>query len=457
MWKRFLILIFSFVILTRFQIDPDLGWHLAMGNHFLKSGEIISFDQFSWTMPAHEWEISYLGYEIFIAYLFLHLKFYLIVIFFGLLASLSVALLIDRKVDYPKLFVICFGVGLLTVSLGIRPHTFSFLFFVILLKFLESKVYLKKIYAFLWFLLFAVWVNLHQGFIVGLFIFALYLTIDFLWPKTRKRFDIKSVSISFFAAVCGTLVNPYLFGLWMTITRDSAFVNTWMTIAEFQPIVLHSPANIFFAVTGMIFIYIFFRKMKDIEPHFLLTGCFLFAMAFVASFMVPFWVAIFLFITSRYFEFNLKLKFDRVSRAYIYFALAVFTITVSLNFFLELLESYKLERRLVIDQYPQVALRYLQENKLSGGIFNEYGWGGFIDWQMPEAKVFIDGRMASWRFPGEKGILNDYLDIYSGKCETVRKYDIRTVLVKKDLKVDCFSDFVEVYRDDIAKILVKSN
>lgn len=445
------------MILTRFQIDPDLGWHLATGNHFLKSGEIISQDQFSWTMPGHEWEISYLGYEIFVAYLFLHLKFYLIAGFFGLLAALSIAILIDRAIDFPKLFVICFGVGLLTVSLGIRPHTFSFLFFVILLKFLESKIYLKKIYAFLWFLLFAMWANLHQGFMIGLLVFALYLAIDFLWPKTRRQFDLKSATISFFAAVCGTLVNPYFFGLWKTISRDSVIINTWVTIAEFQPIVFHSPANIFFAVTGMIFVYIFFRKMKNIEPHFLLIGCFLFAMAFVASFMVSFWVAIFLFITSRYFEINLKIKLDRVSRSYIYLTVAVFIMTVTLNFVSVFLESYKLERRLVRDQYPYAALGYIQENKLFERIFNEYGWGGFIDWQIPEAKVFIDGRMASWRFPGEKGILSDYLSIYSGICETDRKYDIRTVLVKKDAKSDCFSNFVEVYRDDVAKILVKSN
>ena len=67
---RLLIFLFSFLILTRFYIDPDLGWHLAIGRHFLSTGEIIRTDQFSWTMPGFSWGNSYFAYQIIVAFLF---------------------------------------------------------------------------------------------------------------------------------------------------------------------------------------------------------------------------------------------------------------------------------------------------------------------------------------------------------------------------------------------------
>ena len=34
----------------------------------------------------------------------------------------------------------------------------------------------------------------------------------------------------------------------------------------------------------------------------------------------------------------------------------------------------------------------MQEHQLSGRIFNQYVWGGYMEWNAPELKTFIDGR-----------------------------------------------------------------
>lgn len=42
--------------------------------------------------------------------------------------------------------------------------------------------------------------------------------------------------------------------------------------------------------------------------------------------------------------------------------------------------------------YPVQALRYIKTNHLPGRLFNFYDWGGYINWILPDYKVFIDGR-----------------------------------------------------------------
>ena len=109
-----------------------------------------------------------------------------------------------------------------------------------------------------------------------------------------------------------------------------------------------------------------------------------------------------------------------------------------------------------MDQYPVQAVEFLKKNKLTDGAFNSYGWGGYIDWQAPEIKVFIDGRMTGWRKADGGYILSDAIAIQSGDCDLAKRYDIRLVLMKTDFKNDCFWDFSEVYKDQVAKILVKN-
>lgn len=42
--------------------------------------------------------------------------------------------------------------------------------------------------------------------------------------------------------------------------------------------------------------------------------------------------------------------------------------------------------------YPDLALHYIKTNQLPGRLFNFYDWGGYINWTLPDYKVFIDGR-----------------------------------------------------------------
>jgi hypothetical protein len=86
--------------------------------------------------------------------------------------------------------------------------------------------------------------------------------------------------------------------------------------------------------------------------------------------------------------------------------------------------------------YPAKAVVYLRENLPQGNIFSDYGWGGFLIWQLPQKKVFVDGRMPSWRFNPPNlfespSAYDEYLKIVNWEIpyqDAFKKYDIDTVL-----------------------------
>jgi hypothetical protein len=87
--------------------------------------------------------------------------------------------------------------------------------------------------------------------------------------------------------------------------------------------------------------------------------------------------------------------------------------------------------KLAENSYPWEAVEYLKKHPFSGNMLNEYNWGGFLIWQYPEKKVFIDGRMPSWR-RGDFSIFESFNKIMSADkdwSEELAKYDVSLALV----------------------------
>ena len=178
----------------------------------------------------------------------------------------------------------------------------------------------------------------------------------------------------------------------------------------------------------------------------------MFALAFISANFAFFWAAIFIFLSTRYFEFDFRIFLDRLSK----FFVAVISGCVILAFLLSFTELYlkslNLQSTLNVQGYPTGAVSYLKTNNLdiNSGLFNEYNWGGYLVWlQIP---VFIDGRMASWKNDG-KSILADYIAISRGDCTVLQKYKIKLALLKKERSNQCFLDFKKIYEDENAQIL----
>ena len=60
----------------------------------------------------------------------------------------------------------------------------------------------------------------------------------------------------------------------------------------------------------------------------------------------------------------------------------------------------------VDEEYPRAALGFMQRQHLDGRIFNHYVWGGYMEWNAPELKPMIDGRVDIFVY---KGVFDDFV------------------------------------------------
>ena len=123
--------------------------------------------------------------------------------------------------------------GILPRVQQVRPQLFSVLCFALLMTVLRRA---EKRPAALWLAppLFAVWANLHGGWLVGCGTLALWCSARTWTLRTEGQASVRSLAILWSAcvvAVAATLINPYGPGLWMflaeTVGLSRRFISEW--------------------------------------------------------------------------------------------------------------------------------------------------------------------------------------------------------------------------------------
>src|SRR4030042_1806185 len=113
--------------------------------------------------------------------------------------------------------------------------------------------------------------------------------------------------------------------------------------------------------------------------------------------------------------------------------------------------------------YPKKAIEYLKNKNFEGEIFSHYGWGGYLIWKLPEKKVFIDGRMPSWRWnrnlPHESNYaMEDYLAISEGEVnykDVFQKYNVDTVLLPVEKRETFFNQLDKKFKKFLGRFYKK--
>ncbi len=402
MIKHFLFPLITFAVFLlacSLYLDPDFGWHLQSGVYILNHG-IPAVDQFTYTasdFPViyHEW-----FHDVVTAVLYMMGGYPLLLAVFSALWTACIYLA-SRSYN---LFIITLSTLVMLEYTYIRAAVWSFLFIVILERILTQKN--EKILFVLPFL-FALWANLHGGFVLGLALLAFYLIVQ----KDYKNLWV--VPLSFLA----TCINPYVWNVYIEIGRTmfdmtlSTQVNEWM---PFSFSVLSLIAFVFFAI-------ILWKgaTKKDLKNYVLLMPLGLFVLSLKSTRTMPF----FILTSLRYFEE----KFTPTS-------LIIKRGSIILSIALLLLASYFLLFTMPPRHFPAEAVAYFKKHQCTGNIFNSYNYGGYLIGSLPKYKVYIDGRMPSWEKNDVK-YLDTYNKVFSDR--TVRKtefekHNIKCVIVDKN-------------------------
>jgi len=456
--NRFLIFVFlptivfcivAFWIKGVLMLDPDFGWHIRMGEIIQKTG-IPKTDPFSYTMSSypfvdHEWLTNIILAKL---YLLINAKGLAIVFASLVMISMFIQLwLVNRKWFFVPFIL---AAGSLFPFLGIRPQLITWFFFSILLLILFNQ----KAWRYKFFLpfLFMLWANLHGGFGLGILALAVVILLRIWIQKKLLYGDIILVVLS----ITATLINPYGIHLWRELWMSISDTSLRWSIAEWTP-ALFVPSFALWLFVGFSVISVT-RYIKQFHLSWAVVYYGLLLAGISSIRHMPFFILIALPMTIMAIEkFSQEANTykggkERFRKAYIIFA--IFVTLAAIIEGLLIIEGSKSS----YSSYPKQAVAFLAKNRSCGQLFSTYGWGGYLIWKLPEKKVFIDGRMPSWRRESSPHLesnyaFEEYKKLLEGKISTkgiLAKYNIDTILLPTGKKEK--SDIFKKLRDLEARI-----
>lgn len=431
-WKWYLMWV---VFLTLFwaigytRQDPDFGSHIKLGEWIAKNKKVTTVDLFSYTMPSyphidHEWLTDVSMYK-----LNGWLGYFGLAGVFSLITLIALLILVPSKNWQWSIVPLILGASVWIFRAGIRPQVEDWLFLGIMILIFENKPRWKNLR---WFfpLLMIIWANLHGGFALGIIIMLLLLVLK--WVQQRKV-DLADLGV-WLLAVLGTLVNPYGPRLWHEVWMQMSDRNLRYNIYEWLPFFMRMELGYWLLAILTLAFTLRYLKTWSWPRLGLIAVTFLagiISLRHMALFVVPAVPAV----TEGFKRFWQEIKKDKlaVSRAKIIYATVLIISIIILT--ISIAESFNFPKNKFGRSYPIKAIQYLKANDFEGNLFSPYNWGGFLILEYPEKKLFVDGRMPSWRRSEEVSqeshwAFKDYLEIANeGKYqEFFDQYKITTVL-----------------------------
>ena len=231
------------VLVVPTSADPDLWGHVRFGHDIVAAGSLHRSDPYSFTSDRpwinHEWlaeVLMSLAYGVGEARGLVALKTVIVgLVLWCILASLRGR---DWQPTNHDLLIVVALVGMFSRYHPVRPQLFSLLLFALLLLALQKAERGNRRWLLGIPLIFAVWANLHGGFLVGLGILAIWLVADVVrQPQSRP----KTIALGA-AAVIATLVTPHGIDLWRflaeTVGPSRPAIKDWQPAITARPIVL---------------------------------------------------------------------------------------------------------------------------------------------------------------------------------------------------------------------------
>jgi hypothetical protein len=438
------ILIFcGFLMVTAKIIDPDFYWHLRDGEAILTTHAVPRVDTYSYTMPGipwvdHEWLV-----EALFAWMWNHGLIWLLDIIFAIIAFIPFVIWLRRYRTWPAIWTITAGAALFISFLAVRPQMLSYLFFFFIFELLSRR---KRIYLIFLPIIFFVWANIHAEFFSGLALFGIFILTDAIatwWRKKKIAWNNISFSCAVLvASIVTPLLNPYGAGLYGEIFRVMFSGNTMRYIQEWQsPLLVRaafSPQTIASAFLFSVFILVVANYYKRLPPATLATGIIFFLLFLKTMRMGPLFVIVAIPLIcegSTYALTEISSRWHVASRR-VKMTVRGIGIAASIAAFCLIIIT---PITLAETQYPTGAVSFLNQSATQGKhivILNNYNWGGYLIWNAPEIKVFVDGRMPHWVAPDGTSAMTDYADIFLSPTSTIKKlviikkWGINTILIE---------------------------
>jgi hypothetical protein len=429
--------------------DGDLARHLRHGRYMLEHGGLIRADPFSYTRPG----APFVGFE-YGSQILYSLAERLgglpgVAILAGLLVGLTYALLtrflLARGVDPLLAYLTTVLAALVGAGHWLaRPHLFSFVAVMLLLELLE-RAPRKPFLPFA--ALFAIWANIHGGFVYGWILIGLYLAGsigELLLGSDRPGWAARTwyYTLALVAAVAATLLTPHGIALHRHLVEFLGKQYLFDNTAEFTSPDFHEFGSKLFLMALLICIAALSVKGNRPSLPRLLVVCAGTAMSLIAVRNTTLFGLTALPVLALHMDDawrrlpdfrGMRGRFEATAGTT---ATLIWTIPATLLMLALAVGHGRVGSLELIDDrfdptvFPVAAVREARNAHLQGRLFSEFAWGGYIDYAWPEQKIFIDG---GTDFFGEE-LFREYAKVTRmrpGWREILAKWDISLVLLPR--------------------------
>jgi hypothetical protein len=418
--------------------DPDLWYHLKIGEIIWNTHSIPRVDHFSFTAYGHPWvaqewlsQVTLYGVYKFGGYTGLML-------WLCVLSSLIVVGAFSLCTLYSGNVKVAFLGGLVTwmfgtIGFAIRPHMIGYLCLMCELLILQ----LGRSRDPRWFLalpvLFALWINFHGSFFFGLLLLAVVLFCSFVqvqwglivsrhWEKSRRN----TLAIASVLSLAALTLNPL--GLKLVLNPIEVMGRLPVNLAavqEWQPPRFGEPRGFaLLAVMGLIILVPLLRRAELTIEELLLTAL-VFGFAVLHSRMAFVFGIVAAPILCRVLADSWEGYEPDRDRP---LPNAVFITASFLACFFGFPSRHNLDLQ-IENRSPVKALEFIKQAGLSGPMVNEYVYGGYLIWAAPEYKVFVDGRGDIFELTGVLSEYGNWITVNADPKILLNKYHINFCLL----------------------------
>lgn len=467
---RVVLLVMMAVLTFRGRFSAtDTWWDLKTGELIWNTHSAPAIDEFSYTtnrhaVVPHEWlaQLSIYAAYHFGGYVGMALWFF---VFVSLLSITGYALCWLYSGSGRLAFFCGLGIWFFaTIGYSIRAQLIGY----VLLLFELLIVWFGRTRNPKWFFLlppvFALWVNCHGSFLLGLVVLGAILACSFVefrsgllvaqrWT-TKQR---KVLAAAFALSVAALFINPAGVAQ-LTYPIDTMFNQPIQKqfISEWPPAPFSDPrAWGLLAIAGLVLLVPLFKRLEVTLLELVLVALG-FGLAAQHQRMVIVFGILTMPIACRLLTaaWNQgETNRDRVLLNAVVIVIAIFAM-VRLS-----PSSGKLTDE-VNNGNPVKALAFVRHAGLSGRMLNDYNYGGYLIWAAPERKVFADGRGDVYEWTG---VLNDYMKWATLKDDPkflLNKYSIDYCLLAREAPITrvmkLLPEWKSVYSDDMSVVFVRS-
>ena len=369
------------VAVSIWNADPDVFWHLKVGEWIATYHAVPKTDIYSWTAHGQPWTDHEWGWELLIYWIYRYagvIGLWGLVLILGTLSGLIIqGALANRQVDCNVAYL-AGGLATFLLMYWLKPWPQTgvyFLFCAYLFLSIRNRWTWRE--ALITFVVGLVWANIHST--VVLLPLLLIAETGWAWFVQKERnigWRLGAVA----AAALATLINPHGAGLWTYAVKQGLMSQTYRNyIAEWMPFYFGAielvPA--FFISAVVILVATAQGKYRELV-YFRAAG--FWVLALLSRIYMPYAV-----LGTAVLCGHLEFKPGKDIIKYMAIGMIAFSCFLLGHKGI----PHDLDQVAIASGYPVKAVAFLQMHG-TGRVYNDHGWGGYLIWK--GVPVSIDGR-----------------------------------------------------------------